>query len=514
MGHPEGRLVPSFRSLLAASRHTIGLDVMIVVGLMRYGLDFERREVVAFLKGHGTPLSEAAVSYLAVEFLVRWQMFCEERLASLAPRLAPIVLQIDGTVEANGPVTFRAREARTGITLAAEQLVVESLGEVVGFLERYRERFGAPAVIVRDLSATLKGASEQVFPGVPQQVDHFHFVADIGEALLRPDYEALRQGLLAGSGLARLAEWSRTLPIRGRDLETLERLWVRLALEWIDAARTTPGGFPFHLAYLEVAERMRWVAERSTRLLTLNVRRRVAIPEVARLKQTLEGLLDRASGREPLGRLRALVRAWEEVRRAMKIERDRRSREELREFTAADVVAVKAAVERQGRLLASRGLEEAWAKVERRFEEQAPYLWVAAHVPGLSRTTVDLERAHRSDRQGIRHRTGQKATGPEMGRIGSLLAMFSNLENDWFSEKGCPETNLWAEFARQGPREVRRRIRALRGAGRRERVPVAPRHAKEQLDEFVEILEREGPSATELGRWASRVSAPQPSPVV
>jgi len=506
--------MPSFRHGLAASRHTLGLDVMAAVGLMRYGLDFERREVVAFLRGYGVLLSEAAVSYLAVEFLVRWQMLCEARLEALAPRLAPVVLQIDGTVDRNGPVTFRAREAGHGLTLRAEQLVAESLVEVTGFLERYRSRYGPPAAVVRDLSATLKGAVERVFPGVPQQVDHFHFLADVGEALLRPDYEALRQGLLAGNLLARLNEWSRTLPTRGQDLETLERLWVRLALEWIDQARANPGGFPFRLAYREVAERAEWVAERSRRLLHLNVRRGLAVPEVARSKQTLEALLAREAVRAPLGRLRALVAAWEEIRRAMKLERDRRGRAELLPFTPTDIAEVKATVERQGRQLASLGLGEAWAKVERRFEEQEPYLWVAAHVPGLSRTTVDLERAHRSDRQGIRHRTGLKATGPEMGRIGSLLAIFSNLENEWFAREGLEGVNLWAEFARQDSGEVRQRIRALRGAGCRERVPVAPRDARERLEELVTLLEREGERCGELERWARRVSAPLTSPAL
>ncbi|MHB8351187.1 MAG: hypothetical protein ACYDFT_00590 [Thermoplasmata archaeon] len=128
------------------------------------------------------------------------------------------------------------------------------------------------------------------------------------------------------------------------------------------------------------------------------------------------------------GRLTSLVGAWEEVRRAVRVERDRRSRGDLAQMMETDVAEVEAMLARAGAVMQSLGgrVEELWHQVEAKFDEQERYLWVEARVPGLTRTTVDLERAHREERTSVRHRTGQSDTGREMGLLGSLLAYWSS----------------------------------------------------------------------------------------
>ncbi|EQD29526.1 hypothetical protein B1B_18727, partial [mine drainage metagenome] len=197
--HLEALWHSSFRSVLAPPFHILGYDVMIAVGLLRFGLDLPEAKVAALLAvGWNVPLPQSSVSRLSTEFLVRWRMLCEARLPPLvAGGGRPIVLQIDGTVVPGAPVTFRAREARTGATLWAEQLEAESHVEVVRFLRIVKARYGTPILLIRDLSPTLRDAVSEVFPEVPQQEDHMHFLSMVGPIDL-PDYEPLRHGLLAG----------------------------------------------------------------------------------------------------------------------------------------------------------------------------------------------------------------------------------------------------------------------------------------------------------------------------
>ena len=98
---------------------------MLRIGVLRYGLNWQLEEVRPVLhRSLGLPrLSLSTLSYLGLQFLVRWQFFCEERLLRLRSLLRPYLLQLDGTTEDGGPCTLVARDARTGVVLLARQVV-------------------------------------------------------------------------------------------------------------------------------------------------------------------------------------------------------------------------------------------------------------------------------------------------------------------------------------------------------------------------------------------------------
>ncbi|MGI0067574.1 MAG: hypothetical protein ACREB9_04010 [Thermoplasmata archaeon] len=489
-----------------------------MAGLLRFGLKWKEDDLQTFLRGHGLSISQASLSLHTTEFLVRWQIFSEERLLHLAPGLRPFVLQIDGTCVEGGPVTFRVREAKSGVTLYARQIVAESLDEVVPVLMALKIRFGDPGLIVRDDSATLKGACDRVFPSVPQQVDHFHFLSKAGERLVKEENEQLKEGLLADHGMAKLAEWSRDLPTVASRPEEWVAVVARLAAEWVDGTRSTGSSVPFHLPYYEAWEEMRWLVGEIGAIVHARVRARpwVELRPLVELKARLEKLLARPVVKEAGGRLASGVWAFEEVRQAMKVERDRRSHGDLGPMMEADVARVKATVARVGEVLRSKGddrLGVLWGRVEEKFAEEEPYLWVVARVPGLTRSTVALERDHRECRTSIRHRTGQSDTGVEMGLLGTLLAYWSNVRNPWFIEQVLGGVNLREVFAKQDPEEVRRRMRELPRAGRRPSVPVSRKRRARALERALTILKGEGDLVGQLGEWA-RQELTLPTPAV
>ena len=509
--HPEATWTSSFRDTLAPPYRRTGHDLMLAVGLLRFGLNLPEKNVMALLgDGWSIPLSQPSISRLSTEFLVRWGMLCEERIPPLLPTLQPLVIQIDGTVVENGPVTFRARDARTGLTLLAEQLEVESHTEVVRFLRDFKTRYGNPVEIVRDGSPTLREAVAEVFPGVPQQEDHWHFLDDLGPVILA-DYPSLQVGLTGDHGLSRLAEWSRKLPVAGSTLGEIERVWIRLALEWLEEPRRHAGGFPWRLPYLEIVRRMEKVLKWARELHRVNADRRVVVPALSDLIARLGGLLSREAVRESTGRLMFEVPLWEGVRAAMRTERDRRSREDLAPLAEADIAGVQKEIDEAGTRFVTRGgwAEAIWAKVSKRLEDHRKYLWVV--VPGLGvviRSTVALERAHRDDRHGVIRRRGQGDTGTEMGRSGSLLAYWSNARCPFFVEHVLSGVNLWEEFAQQDVGEVRLRLSKLSTQGQRPTVAVPIGEREEKLRELVRILSQPGEVDTQgLTGWAASVGA-------
>ena len=152
--------------------------------------------------------------------------------------------------------------------------------------------------------------------------------------------------------------------------------------------------------------------------------------------------------------------------------------------------------------------------VGRYFEGHEEWLWVASEVEGLERmrVTVDMERSHRGNRMDVRRRTGQGDTGPEMGRLGALLAMWDNLENPWLTEHAFGGVDLVAEFAWQDPKEVRRRLGALPKEGRRVVLPVR-KEKRERLEELVALVRGGEPLETRLGAWGKSVGLEEESPL-
>lgn len=478
---------------------------MIATGILRFGLDLPEKNVRALLAdGWGVPLSFSDVSRLSVEFLVRWRMFVEEALPAHLKELGPLVVQVDGTVVEAGPVTCRFRHALTGATLWAEQIEAESETAVTPVFQRFTSRYGTPVQWLRDGSPTYRKVMEVVTPGVPQGEDHWHFMDDLGPVVL-PDYPLLKADLVKDHGLSNLAEWSRELPTRGKTVEEVERVWARAVLEWVEAAREHAGGFPFRLAYLEVAHRLECVRRWATSMIEGNARRNLWVAELTELKFRVGRLLDREGVSWHLFLTEAEAQLWEELRRPMRMERERRNHPELAPMTRADVKQTQWEIGGALERFARRG---EWAqaivvRVVERFEEHAPYLW--AEVPGLDvviRSTVPLERDHGVDRRGVRHRTGKEDTGEEMGRLGALLAFWSNLRCPWFRDHVLPGVNLWEVFVRQDAKEVQRRIEALPREGRRPRVLV-PRGEKgrECLEELVALVTGEGSLEPGLSAW-------------
>ena len=242
-------------------------------------------------------------------------------------------------------------------------------------------------------------------------------------------------------------------------------------------------------------------------ILRANPRLRTGVAEVRELKERVERQLQREGVRVPWSRLPAKIALWEEVRRAMRVERGRRG----------PGPSLTSAIEAAGSRFASLGAwaEAIWGKVAGQLEGQGPYLWVEA--PGLRvvvRSTGELERAHREDRRGVRHRRGSGSTGEEMGQLGTLLAYWSNVRCPWFVEKVLSGLNLWEEYSRQDPQEVQRRVLSLPREGRRPKVDVPPKKKEGELAEMVALSQAPGPLGPGLSAWAASVGSlhPQAAP--
>lgn len=103
------------------------------------------------------------------------------------------VLSLDAVQTKNSPPLLVCRELTTETTLMTGLLHSENEPEITEILQKIREKFGQPIAVVSDMSLGISKAIEKVFPSAQHQYCHFHFLKNLGKALLEEDYKLIRE---------------------------------------------------------------------------------------------------------------------------------------------------------------------------------------------------------------------------------------------------------------------------------------------------------------------------------
>jgi hypothetical protein len=184
-------------SRLAPSGCPFGYDVLVFVGKALFLRHRQTEEVVEELRARQIRLSPSEVSYLAKKFIVYLALAHRQS----APALKKVhtqggyILHLDGTGDGGGPMLMSSLDSLSEIVLGNVKMPSEKAEQLVPFLEEIRCRYGVPGAIVHDMGVGILAAVQDVFPGVPDFIRHFHFLRDIGNDLLEADYNAIRPRL-------------------------------------------------------------------------------------------------------------------------------------------------------------------------------------------------------------------------------------------------------------------------------------------------------------------------------
>jgi hypothetical protein len=520
--HPDIPVYPKPMHKLFLPGCSFDMKVMIAVGLLRWTLCLQREEIRILLKGRGIKISTGEISYLSERFLAYFCLLHRSKypeIARLFESMGGAVLHIDGTEEKGSRVVFCAKEGRTGITVMADTIPSESMEHVTGFLERYKEEFGPPLVVVRDMSQTLEKCATEVFLGVPQQICHYHFVKNLGKEVLRDLHSDLRRKVINTKMVPRLTELKKTLRQEGRNaMETAELLWVRLAIEHLEYARDHSGGFPFKLGYHELVERAKDVHRLARRLMLVNSQRNMFVEELMVMDAHIKRALDDEGVKADARRLKFLAAWFEKVREALRLSRPRNPLKEGESMGSEEMDAVER--ELRGVLdeieVEARRLEGDYPKIASKMRkmvaEHRHELFV--HVKdskgrdvAFSRDNNFLERSYRWGRMHCRRRTGRSMTRREMDVHGALNAIFSNLFNELYVTEILGDVNdLGMAFQQIGYGEVREFLKELQRLRRGQFLPVKDSDRGELLESLVETLECGDASHARINEWVAALS--------
>ena len=183
---------------LAPPRHAFGYDVIIYIGEAIFRHARNVQEIRDHLHKRGISISAGEVALLANKYICYLACAHRERTEALRSHMEDrggYILHLDGTCEADSPHLFVGLDKISSFVLDSIKLPSEKKDAIVPFLQELERAYGKPAALVHDMGAGIIAAVDEVFPGIPDYICHFHFLRDIGKDLFQREHDHIRSRL-------------------------------------------------------------------------------------------------------------------------------------------------------------------------------------------------------------------------------------------------------------------------------------------------------------------------------
>jgi hypothetical protein len=248
---------PEAEGRFALPHHEFGLDVIALVGALRYAEHRSVPEIRRRLSGRGLAVSERTVTNLLDRYdeLLAVALADDRRLSRLLAGRGRVILAIDGLQPDVGhEVLWVVRDCLSGEVLLARSLLSARHQELAGLLSRVRDALPVPvAGVVSDGQQSIRKAVAEALPGVPYQLCQFHFLREAAKPVFEADRHAkkvLKRKVRKARGIERAVE-GRTDP---------EAEAVRGYCSAVRSALTDDGRPPLDAPGLKLPERLSAIA--------------------------------------------------------------------------------------------------------------------------------------------------------------------------------------------------------------------------------------------------------------
>jgi transposase-like protein len=246
---------PEAEGAIALPRHEFGLDVIALVGALRYREHRSVPEIHHALRERGVAVCERTVTNLLDRYdeLVA-TVVDEPRRAALAIQQR-VVLAIDGLQPDVGhEVLWVVRDCLSGQVLLARSLLSATAADLAGLLREVAAAVGVPvAGVVSDGQHSVRLAVGQALPGVPHQLCHFHYLREAALPIFEADRHAKKELKKRARGVRPIER-----AVEGRDDPEAEA--VRGYCAAVRSALTDDGRPPLAASGLRLQARLEAIA--------------------------------------------------------------------------------------------------------------------------------------------------------------------------------------------------------------------------------------------------------------
>ena len=278
---------PEEEGRVALPQHEFGLDVVALVGELRYRRHLSVPEIHLELRGRGLEVCQRTVTNLLDRYdeLLAVRLGDSERLKGLLAEQGRVVLAIDGLQPDVGhEVLWVLRDCLSGEVVLAKSLLSgteKDLAELIGQVKRdlalvgrERRRKGAkgeaaPAVpivgVVSDGQHSIRNAVAKELPGVPHQLCQFHYLREAGRPIYEMDRHAKKELKKRVRGIRPVErKAAQALAGAGEEAAQAEAAQAEAVLGYCSAVRsaiTDDGRPPLDSSGLDLHERLTAVSE-------------------------------------------------------------------------------------------------------------------------------------------------------------------------------------------------------------------------------------------------------------
>lgn len=188
---------PEQESRWALPQHEFGLDVIALVGAVRYQEHRSVPEIHKFLQQRGLGISQRSVSHLLDRYdeLVATCLSDNQRLQGILHQQQRVILAIDGMQPDVGhEVLWVIRECISGEILLAKTSLSATQQDLAVLLKVVKGALDVPIVgIVSDGQRSIHNAVETVLPEAAHGLCHFHYLKEAAKPIYEADRHAKKE---------------------------------------------------------------------------------------------------------------------------------------------------------------------------------------------------------------------------------------------------------------------------------------------------------------------------------
>jgi len=188
---------PEAEGFYALPQHEFGLDVVALVGALRYAEHRSIPEIHQALRCRGLDIAQRTVTNLLDRYdeLLAVALTDDRRLSGLLAEQGRVILAIDGLQPDVGhEVLWVLRDVLSGEVLLARSLLSSTQDDLARLLTEVKGALGVPIVgVISDGQDSIRKAVKKALDGVPHQLCHFHYLREAAKPIYEADRHAKKE---------------------------------------------------------------------------------------------------------------------------------------------------------------------------------------------------------------------------------------------------------------------------------------------------------------------------------
>lgn len=188
---------PEEEGIWALPHGEFGLEVIALVGLLRYCEHRSVPEIHDALQLRGLAIAERTVTHLVQRYeeLVALHLADETRLQALLKEQGQVIIAIDGLQPDVGhEVLWVLRDCLSGQILLARALLSSSHTDLAALLEEAKQALPVPmTAVISDGQLSIRKAVAQALPDVAYQLCQFHYLREAADPIFEADRHAKKE---------------------------------------------------------------------------------------------------------------------------------------------------------------------------------------------------------------------------------------------------------------------------------------------------------------------------------